>query len=157
MKEPCLYLLMRNDLDSMNAGKAIAHGAHAANQFVYELQDYISSGLDLLETLDYGYKQWQSTNGFGDTVSLSVSLSELQYIVGAAKMVSGFANGVIDPTYPYVLHKEYADLIQHDYEYPPKPVGDGKVLCVRSETTCGYIFGDRRDLRSLLKDYPLVP
>lgn len=31
--DPVLYILMRNDLDSMNPGKAMAQAAHAANEF----------------------------------------------------------------------------------------------------------------------------
>ena len=31
---PLLYILMRNDMDSMNPGKAMAQASHASNQFV---------------------------------------------------------------------------------------------------------------------------
>ncbi len=32
-KTPALYILMRNDMDSMNNGKSTAHGGHAASVF----------------------------------------------------------------------------------------------------------------------------
>ena len=31
-----LYILMRQDLPSMNAGKAMAQASHASNAFIYE-------------------------------------------------------------------------------------------------------------------------
>lgn len=147
-----LYLLIRNDLDSMNNGKAIAHGAHAAIQFSFESRTDPAG-------LPVGYTEWENATpgGFGTKISLSVSLHELQEVVTVARL-RGFRAGItVDPTYPYVLHREYAGLVQHPAAHPPKPLGNGMMLCLREETTAGYVFGDKRDLQTIVGRFPLVP
>ena len=52
-----LYILMRTDLPSMNAGRAMAQAAHAANQFIKEYGN------------NKEVQKWQKdANGFGTTI-----------------------------------------------------------------------------------------
>ena len=65
-----LYLLVRNDLISMNIGKAIAQAAHAANQFAFK------------HGVNEHVKRWQSEgDGFGTTITLSVDNTTLNSIL----------------------------------------------------------------------------
>jgi peptidyl-tRNA hydrolase len=126
---PVLYILMRTDLASMNPGKAVAQGAHAANQFVYELQ--------LREKEDVYYEWEKSTEkGFGTTICLSVDEAMMNKIVEFA-VEAGYIAGIVhDPTYPLV---------------------DGKVVHQLPLDTCGYVFGRKEDLAALLSQFNLMP
>lgn len=90
--EPCLYALIRNDLDSLNPGKAIAQGMHAANQFTYFHQH--DGGEDLLEL-------WMGPRAFGTTVVLEASEKQIRSLVALAEKVGFTAGLVIDESYPY--------------------------------------------------------
>ena len=73
--EPILYILMRNDMTSMNPGKAMAQASHASNQFVATLP---RDARDI-------YNEWLQCEGFGTVLARSLDL------------VSGVVH---DPTYP---------------------------------------------------------
>ena len=145
-KEPALYILMRSDLDSLNPGKMVAQGAHAANQAAFEMRklrervNHPNSGgatktvandrlLDMFE-------QWETSTpqGFGVTLCLDVTGEELPLVVEAAKS-SGFAAGVT-----------------HDPSYPLR---DGGVTHSLPLDTCGYVFGNKPDLGILLGQFDL--
>jgi hypothetical protein len=136
---PYLYILMRRDLDSMNTGKAVAQGAHAANQMVYCLN---ASGTDDQKKL---LKEWEGATqqGFGPTITLGsydddAPLDEitLTNVVEFAQK-AGFIAGVT-----------------HDPRYPLK---DGKVCHLIPLNTCGYVFGDKDALKPLLGQFGLHP
>jgi hypothetical protein len=132
-KVPYLYILMRSDLDSLNPGKMVAQGAHAANQFTHEMDNLVAmSGKD-----NHLYNQWKTStpDGFGVTICLDVTGYQLPLVVNLAKQ-AGIAAGVThDPSYPLL---------------------DGKVLHSLPLDTCGYVFGDKSDLRILLGQFDLL-
>jgi hypothetical protein len=132
-KEPALYILMRSDLDSLNPGKMVAQGAHAANQFVHEFLTDVST------KTPYGslYEQWRTStpDGFGVTLCLDVTGEQLPLVVQAAKRM-GFAAGVT-----------------HDPSYPLR---DGGVTHSLPLDTCGYVFGNRPELSILLGQFDLL-
>lgn len=90
--EPCLYALVRNDLDSLNCGKAIAQGMHAANQFTH-LYNY-DKGEDLLEL-------WMGNRGFGVAVVLEANEKQIYELIDLAIEVGLEADIVYDDSYPY--------------------------------------------------------
>lgn len=150
-----LYLLMRNDLVSMNNGKMMAHAAHASNQFTYNAN--IESSAEKTAWDDVMYDRWlHEANGFGTTISLSVSMQEMELVIAQATSSGFLAQPVVDPEYPYILHQEYANLIAHPEDHPPSPIGGGMMMCIREETTCGFVFGDKDLLRPIVGHLPLV-
>ena len=62
---PVLYILMRNDLPSMNAGKAMAQASHASNAMVH------NSDCDAFKGM---VKEWQgeTPQGFGTLVLAAI-------------------------------------------------------------------------------------
>jgi len=133
MEDPRLYILMRTDMDSMNAGKAMAQAAHAANMFQTLCAD---------ETRGLGaYNEWftQTDQGFGTTITLAVpNEKELFAQIERAKQLQLMAGIVHDPTYP---------------------VRDGKVTHLIPVNTCGFIFVPEPQIapRTLLTTLPLHP
>jgi peptidyl-tRNA hydrolase len=136
-----LYILMRTDLPSMNAGKAMAQASHASNAFVHKGKQDIKGSSDLM--------MWQNETkqGFGTVLVLAVNGQELKNTVKEAERL-GFTSGiVIDPTYPFKVNGEIATLLddsvdRREYE------GNKEYTLYRTENTCGYVFGP--------KDEPLL-
>lgn len=145
-KTPYLYILMRSDLDSLNPGKMVAQGAHAANQFAFNMNHQLDmnhqlgddSSITPEERAQFAlFSQWQTStpDGFGVTICLDVSGYQLPLVVDAAKRMNLAAGVTHDPSYP---------------------LSDGKVTHLLPLDTCGYVFGDKTDLRILLGQFDLL-
>lgn len=127
---PVLYILMRNDMDSMNAGKAIAQGSHAANSFIADQPIKMDP---LIETW-----QEETPQGFGTVLVLAVNEAQMRTAVAIARDLEFSAEVIHDPTYP---------------------LRDGDVCHFLPIDTCGYIFGDKNDpiLKTIVGNFPLHP
>jgi hypothetical protein len=73
-----------------------------------------------------------------------------------AKSMNCAASETTDPTYPYIIHKEYAALIDHPDDHPPVHMGDDMMMCLREEITCGYVFGMKDELRPVVGNFSMV-
>lgn len=135
-----LYILMRDDMTSMNAGKAMAQAAHAANAFVHDMEEATRKDNSQLTQHTNHWRAWQrqTPQGFGTTITLAVSgQPELSDMISVAKE-HGYPAGVI-----------------HDPSYP---VRDGAITHLIPIDTCGYIFvpdaNERPPYMSLLPLHP---
>lgn len=145
-----LYILMRNDMPSMNPGKAMAQAAHASNQFVKECPPSARRSL----------KEWQEDRGFGTTVVLGVDIDTLARVSSRAAYLNEPQGLVYDKTYPFIVNSEIAPLISHNTLTAPSIFKDnGQVVMFRNEITCGYIFirEDSPNQLELVGDLPLHP
>lgn len=121
--EPTLYILMRTDLDSMNAGKAMAQASHASNQIIH---------LYPKNTL---LKNWQKETefGFGTVIVLAINGEmEMLYYLNKADALKQYGVDIITG-------------VVKDETYP---VRDGLVTHLISIITCGYVLLDRSDALS---------
>lgn len=127
-----LYILMRNDLNSLNPGKACAQAAHAANQFVGKFtsrfnRTYANERSDVeIEFRDL-YNEWrtQTPDWYGTTIVLEGSGANIENYID--QQTPGLYNGlVIDPTYP---------------------IRDGEVTHHIPLMTCAYVFGRKSEIR----------
>lgn len=84
-----LFILMRQDMDSMNPGKCVAQGAHAANQFVKLRKKHTKE-----------YHKWAGNLGYGTTICLSASKEDIDRLMGDAAEDGYEYDQVIDETYP---------------------------------------------------------
>lgn len=113
-QQPTLYVLVRTDMDSMNAGKGMAQACHAANAFTHNAEDGL---LGLTQWLGYPHS---TPRGFGTTIVLAIdSEKELHEVLTAAQEDGFSADFVVDHTYP---------------------VKDGKITHLLPVVTCGYAF-----------------
>lgn len=145
--EPYLYILMRSDLESLNPGKMVAQGAHAANQFMARMYQHAAmikdmqvAGSDIAPEamrLAGMFKQWESSTpqNFGVTITLDVTGDLLPLVVEAAERMKLPAGVTHDPSYP---------------------LRDGSVTHLIPLDTCGFVFGDKPDLRVLLGQFHLL-
>ena len=119
MTLPVLYILMRNDLASMNMGKAIAQGSHAANAFVGQIREMMTASPD--ESLNKAFYEWEnSTSQFcGTVLVLEAPMEKIYSVVEKMSEKNYIASVFHDPTYPLV---------------------DGQVVHHIPLDTCGYVF-----------------
>ena len=141
---------MRVDLPSMNPGKAMAQAAHAANLLVWKH----GKKAKVMEWLN-------QANGFGTTITLAATREQISEIIKKAIGAVGAAGFVYDPTYPYVVNGEIAELIDHSRHTTDDPIEkeDGTVVLFRNELTCGYLLieGDDPLKDELVGDLSLHP
>ncbi|MEE8113831.1 MAG: peptidyl-tRNA hydrolase [Nitrososphaerales archaeon] len=127
---PVLYILMRGDLDSMNAGKGMAQASHAASAFAM----CMTGDTSLL------YKKWfiETRQGFGTVLVLSVNETEMRTAVTVGNQLGYICDVIHDPSYP---------------------IRDGEICHFLPIDTCAYVFGDKNDplLSAVVGNFPLHP
>lgn len=169
---PVLYILMRNDLDSMNPGKAMAQASHASNAFIHNhgwYQETIVDGVKVSAKLVPKWKA-QTKQGFGTVLVLAVNEHQMRFTVEAAKRYGLIADLVNDPTYPIRVDRDLTNYMMRPindlepFEIPNYPSGfqvptwyDGFVTVPMD--TCAYVFTDKNDpiTNMLLGGYKLHP
>ena len=139
---------MRNDLPSMSAGRAAAQASHASNAFWHK------SGV--LQTA----QSWanETPQGFGTAIVLGTTLDELRFLLDKAGNTGFLGEAIIDPDYAISISSElvpFLDKSSRNFTIEPSATDPKKVILHRSETTCGYIFGNKEQLQPLLGDIPL--
>lgn len=146
--ELALYILMRNDLDSLNAGRAMAQASHASNAFIHK----------------YGKRKdvqkWakETPQGFGTAIVLSASYEDIQLIMCQTTSAKFPGDFVVDPEYGIILSREIFNMIPNNFRSkPPITKDDGKVVFFRRECTCAYIFGSKEKLFPYVGNLPLCP
>lgn len=137
-----LYILMRNDLPSMNAGKAMAQASHASAQFVKE---FMSSNN---KNDNQYFQNWiNEGDNFGTTVVLEGSDKDIWNLL--FKYTDEWCQGhVMDSTYPFKAQKELLDLMdiktkqKYDITVCDNATMDnyGMINCTRNEHTCSWLF-----------------
>jgi len=147
-----LYVAVREDLKSMNPGKALAHSGHAAMQATVYGKKYFEN--DFNEYLS-------QASDFGTQINLSIPYQDW-FDLRLTFLLFGYnykSNIVYDPTYPYVVNKELASLISDEiHTSEPIDIGKGNVLCMRNEATAIWFFVRKSDefVLNYLKKYKLA-
>lgn len=154
------YCLVRTDLPSLGAGKAIAHAMHAGNQLTWrEVVEPLKKGkTPAQEVVDWH----MMAKGFGTTIALGdksqLDLATVQAVVAAAKKLGFVADVVVDPTYPYLVDYELVKLIDPKvHTMDPVSGPPGFKVCFREEITTAYVLGDKDQLKVLLRSFGLYP
>ena len=140
---------MRSDLPSLNAGKAMAQAAHAANALTAEWGD-----TDLVK--DYSNKKHQ----FGTCIVLGVDKATLVARLKKAQSLEWTIpwGSVVDETYPFNTNTEIAALIPKSrMTAPPILKEENRVVLFRRELTCGYLLVEdgSSNQKTLVSDLPL--
>jgi hypothetical protein len=160
LKDLYAYCLVRTDLPSLGAGKAIAHAMHAGNQMTWrEVVEPLQKG----ETPNADVEAWHlMAKGFGTTIALGnkdqLDLKTVTAVVEAAKKLGFVADLVVDPTYPYLVDKEIVPLMDAKFHTMAPVAGPpGTMVCFRREVTTADVFGDKAELAILLARFGLYP
>ncbi len=141
-----LYILMRNDLQSMVPGRCMAQASHAANALIHKHGEHSA----------VQHWQRQTKQGFGTTIVLGATQKQIDVIFGQIQhwIVKGM---VTDPDYCIKVSHEIAGLMYQNYDsdvcqykFDYTKSNDDEVVISRSEITCAYILGTFEDLNNVL-------
>ena len=152
-KDLAVYVLVRNDLPSMNPGKAMAQVHHAGVQMMSKFGD---------ERLVKEYIKIVFDNDayhFNTTLVVSATEKQIEAAIGIARMCCAICGTVLDPSYPFFVDPELAPFVAADDNVTEVGPSGNKVLFVRPEMTCAWILMDRDDpeMRSIVAAMPLHP
>ncbi len=145
---PVLYVIVRNDLQTMNPGKAEAHSGHASNAFVEKvLVGPLLAGADTSK-IDPLVMKWRgaTSQGFGTQINLDANFKRMVTVVDVAELLGFVADLVTDTSYPYELPTEAANLIPESIDTLPRIYKGATTVLFRKEITAAYVFGDKNDL-----------
>ena len=127
------YVIMRNDLASLGAGKAVAHGAHAANRMCWYIHKHGNKMQKATLSL------WENEcDGVGTTIVLECDEETMKWCVSKIDELKnqGCAAGVWhDPTYPSTTSRGF---------------------CLMAVDVCGWAIGEKSLLAPILGDLPLM-
>jgi hypothetical protein len=147
-KDLAVYVLVRNDLPSMNPGKAMAQVHHAGVQLMGKYHtDRLARWY-----LEYGVEN--DADHFNTTIVLSANLTQIENALNIAQMFDNvLCDSILDPSYPFFVDTEIADFVEKD----PAVTRVNTNLFTRPEVTCGWILMDRNNpvLKSIVAALPL--
>jgi peptidyl-tRNA hydrolase len=148
-----LYILMRNDLQSMVPGRCMAQASHASNAVVHEHG---------AKRRVVGEWQKQTKQGFGTTIVLSANKDQIEKILADPELKDWVKGWVTDPEYVIRVTREVALLMHQNYDakfcnfqFNYDLADETTTAVVRSEQTCAYILGTKEKLFPILGDLPL--
>lgn len=141
---------MRNDLPSMNPGRAMAQASHASNAFVEKWRNLPS------------VEEWQQSTaqGFGTAIVLSANAAEIESCLSEAQVRGLFCDKVVDPEWKFEVSKEVFELIDTQKLLVPTPLptrDPNYVVISKKEWACAYIFGEYEETYWVLGRLPLHP
>ena len=143
-ESPIFYIIMRNDMDSLNPGKSCTQASHATSEFETTIA-YLKKHKEL-SNIVVMYHEWLENRNFGTTIVLESPWEEIENIFEELKRydTNDFI-GAVNDTYNYGLVFD-----------PTYPVKDGEVTHLIPLHTCGWIFGYRKDLEKFVGHLPLM-
>lgn len=129
---PVLYILMRNDMESMNPGKGMAQASHAYGAMKKAVRQ--NHNMQAL------YRAWMDSTEqeFGTTIVLAGSLAEINTAIADLdeRPDACVCGWVHDPTYP---------------------LRDGFVTHYIPLDTCAFVFGEKSDVSEYLSFLRIHP
>ena len=130
-ENPVLVIVVRDDLDSMSPGRAIAQGSHATSEF-HEHMFRLEDGQHDAKAL---FKKWQDGLDFGTTLVFQANAKKMSkvYLAAVESEVPAYGE-TIDPTYS---------------------VRDGSTTHKLSVQTCAWFFTGRKQAEMLTRDLSL--
>lgn len=143
-----LYILMRNDLDSMSVGRAAAQASHASNAFIHKYG----------KRTDVQNWQKQTSQGFGTAIVLSAKLDQINDVLlnikrGVLLTKQHPYDVVEDPDYGMKTTRELFNLLdtrKYTRYVLSDTTSEPTVTFFRSEITCAYVFGTKQELSPIL-------
>lgn len=128
---PVLAIFMRNDLESLNAGKAVAQGSHAANQ----METVVRARKDLKNI----FESWKHAGqGFGTALVFEGSWNHIDAELAMLKVTKN----------PNIVFGEILD--------PTYPLRDGQVTHHIPLHTCAWIFGMKSEVSKYTGGFSLM-
>lgn len=143
-----LYILVRNDLQSLSSGRAIAQASHATSVF----ESCFGERSDVKDWKD------QTDQAFGTTIVLSASKDKIDKLFSNHYIKRSLVKGwVTDPDYVIRVTHEVAHFMKNvkGISFIPTSSDEKTIAFTRAEKTCAFIFGKKEELSPFIGDWPL--
>jgi peptidyl-tRNA hydrolase len=152
--DPVLYLIMRNDMPSMNPGKLAAQAAHLSTSFTFKMLDRVHGNSRLFQL----FTKWTKSTkqNFGTKICLGASYKQIMALNFKDVVGTDYvADTINDPEYPEIISLEVAhDLIKKKNKNVI--IAGTKGIYLRDETVGCYLFCDRNsDIRNMVNHLKL--
>lgn len=152
------YLIVRNDLPSMNPGKMAAQAFHAGNQIAQYCGVSGERPTGQRAELARSYLRegtQQGADGFNTTIGLEANGEQMKALLGKLDAYPYPYNAVIDPSYPFWMDEELIPFVSGVTITETRNPDTGMVLATRREMTGVWLIGDRDDVsfRCLVADF----
>jgi hypothetical protein len=158
MNDYRLYILMRNDLQSMSPGRCMAQASHATSVLEHEFGEGSKCHRP-------DVREWkkQTKQGFGTCIVLAASKEKIEEIFSHKELKRWIVKGwVTDPDYVIRVSHEVAGLLHQGYDARycdfrfDYTLADEKTTAItRAEKTCAFILGTKEELEPHLGELPL--
>lgn len=135
--DPILYILMRNDLNSLNSGKACAQASHATSEFEYKIRKNSYSNQSHFGQM---YDNWIQDRVFGTTIVLEAPRDTIEKTISS--LVYAHIPNYKLPAHEHNLENHLPFLFGYVID-PTYPVSDGLETHLVKLTTCAWIFGSK--------------
>lgn len=132
-----IYVLIPNDMPSMicNRGKVAAQVHHAGTQ-IFEHVDKP----DVKNYIKQGYEN--GAKGFNTSIVLTGPSENINKFIDFAAKNGLTWDTVIDPTYPFYIDSDLADVLNTQVNKTDTVTNDGKVLCTVRKQTVTWVLVD---------------
>lgn len=159
---PVLYVLMRNDLPSMNTGKGMAQSCHIGSAFAHEMLVGKFPNAEANAANDTLYRQWLATSkqGFGTVLTVELNEEKMRRAVDVARSMFLVAGVLRDDTYPILVPPELGKVMATERTpISHFTVGERFNYVTIELDTCAFVFGDKNDpkLNVVTEIFPLHP
>jgi hypothetical protein len=170
---PVLYLIMRNDIPSMNPGKLAAQAAHVSAVFESRMKGVCQIDQGRPNGWAEMLNDWKEDRPFGTTICLGADGNFLDDVLSFNYGNSNFISSLVyDPTYPMSIpyeagvalsnlgwHAAGFDEDQYLKDFIILDNENKTATYLRDCCVGGFVFGDKEnfDIQILLKDLKLYP
>jgi len=134
--EPVLIIVMRNDLASMNAGKACAQASHASNSMAKYINRY---GTNYMKNSLSRWENQSKGQGFGTCIVLAGPWIEIEHCINE-----------------YISDEDSCVAVGKVFD-SSYPLRDGSITHEIPLHTCAWFFGDKEDLTTVRNWFELMP
>lgn len=133
------YIIMRNDLNSLNSGKAMAQACHTGTQFVSYLHQKFPKKIDEY----FGYDGIMTTIVLEGNIEQITALHNLY--LESIKQDPYYSDDIIDKTYPFSFSTELLPYMNTE-KFGEMTINDNVVHTTREELTCSWYFIEEENI-----------
>ena len=150
------YIIVRNDIPTMNIGKMAAQVSHCTTKLAVEVDVFYATHGGQKEN-----REWLNNENIGTTIVMNGYGPDIKDFFSAVneEFPNLYTNKVIDDTYPFIVPLDVARCLNKSVTVDWDSLDEnGMVKCTRREWTCSGLFFDgtkeeNKKLRDLMTAY----
>jgi len=150
------YVIVRNDMPTMNVGKMAAQVSHSTTKLAVEIDMFYATHGGQKEN-----REWLNEDNIGTTIIMEGISEDIRdfFTEFKSKFPNMYTNKVVDTSYPFIAPMDIAELFDKNVHVDWDEINeDGFVKCYTEMWTCSGLFfdgneEDYRKVKELMKKY----